>query len=163
MSCWEEQVKRQQMNREILMRYNLSQKILISTFFFCLANFKAKLWPQTSLVCTFFHLNSALSLNLFSCLILLEISSYSECLVGKKRIKQSVVLKQILYHLLLKSDYISKYQTHSEGRTDKEKLLGMHKSCDPFAQWSCKQHTFQQWRLLFTGYQQPPVFAANLH
>lgn len=34
MSCWEEQDKRQQMNREILMRYNLSQKILISTYFF---------------------------------------------------------------------------------------------------------------------------------
>lgn len=36
MSCWEEWDKRQQMNQEILMIYNLSQKISISTCFFSL-------------------------------------------------------------------------------------------------------------------------------
>lgn len=58
---------------------------------------------------------------------------------------------------------MSKCQNNSEGRTDKAKLLSMQKSCDPFAQWSHRQHTFQQRRLLFTGYQQQLAFAANLH
>lgn len=43
--------------------------------------------------------------------VLIEISSCSECLI-EKNMHQCVVLKQILYHLLFKSDYASKYQAH---------------------------------------------------
>lgn len=82
-SCWEEWDKRQQMNQEILMRYNSSPKVSTGTCV-CLANFRAKLQLQTSLVGAFFHPNVALSPHLFCSLALMEILSHSECLVEKK-------------------------------------------------------------------------------
>lgn len=62
-SCWEEWCKKQQMKLEILMRYNLSQKVLIRTWF-CLASFRAELQPKASLACAFVPLDIALSLSL---------------------------------------------------------------------------------------------------
>lgn len=81
----------------------------------------------------------------------------------EKCVEQSVGLKQILYHLLWESDDASKYQTHSEGRTDKEKLGSVpHKSWALFAGGGSEQHPFQRpW--LLTGCQQPPACAADLH
>lgn len=45
------------------MRYNLSQKVLIRTWF-CLASFRAELQPKASLACAFVPLDVALSLSL---------------------------------------------------------------------------------------------------
>lgn len=55
-------VKKQKIKQEILTRYNLSQKVLIRTWF-CLASFRAELQPQASLVCAFVSLGIALSLS----------------------------------------------------------------------------------------------------